>query len=56
MADLEEANRVFGRSWTSYSSVPFTCIYTASQCLKLLFYLKQYSNAIEIIVLVTDLF
>jgi tetratricopeptide (TPR) repeat protein len=55
MADLEEANRVFGRSWTSYSSAPFTRIYAASRCLKLLFRLKQYSEAAEIAVSVTDL-
>lgn len=48
MADLEEANRVFGRSWTSNSSAPFT------RCLKLLFHLKQYSEAAEIAVSVTD--
>ncbi|KFZ23764.1 hypothetical protein V502_01755 [Pseudogymnoascus sp. VKM F-4520 (FW-2644)] len=55
MADLEEANRVFGRSWTSYSSAPFTRIYAASRCLKLLFHLKQYDEAAEIAVSVTDL-
>lgn len=55
MAHLVEANRVFGRSWTSYSSAPFTRIYAASRCLKLLFHLKQYDEAAEIAVSVTDL-
>ncbi|CZR68885.1 uncharacterized protein PAC_18786 [Phialocephala subalpina] len=56
MAHLEEANRIFGRFWTSYSSAPFTRIYAASQCLKLLFHLKLYDEDIEIAVSVTDLF
>jgi len=55
MIDLEEANRVFGRSWASYSSAPFTRIYAASQCLKMLFRLEQYDEAAEIAVSVTDL-
>jgi hypothetical protein len=54
-ADIEEANRVFGRSWASYTSVPFTRIYAASQCLKMLFYLEQYDEAAEIAVSVIDL-
>jgi hypothetical protein len=55
MANLIEANQVFSRAWTSYSSAPFTRIYAASRCLKLLFRLKQYDEAAEIAVLVTDL-
>jgi hypothetical protein len=39
-ADLQEANRVCGRSWTSYSSASFARICAASRCLKLRFHLK----------------
>ena len=54
-AHFVEANRVFGRSWTLYSSAPFTRIYAASRCLRLLFYLNQYDEAAEIAVSVIDL-
>lgn len=55
MADLVEANQIFGRSWTSYSSVPFARIHAASRCLKILFRLEQYDEAAEIAVSVIDL-
>ena len=55
IADSVEANHVFGRSWTSYSSAPFTRIYAASRCLKLLFSLEKYDEAAEIAVSVTNL-
>ncbi|CAF9931585.1 MAG: hypothetical protein GOMPHAMPRED_005962 [Gomphillus americanus] len=54
-AYLGGAGRVFGRSWGSYGSAPFTRIYGASWYLKVLIFSEMYNEAAEIATLAIDL-
>lgn len=54
MTDMAEANSVFSRSWASDTSAPFSRIYAASRCLRLMFRLGKYDEAADLAISVTN--